>query len=226
MTDLSKIIPCNPAGDALDALYDSKYRARTRLGMSEIGHECNRYLWYKHNGYQDKKPDARILRLFELGNVIENHLIEDLKKCGFTVENRQTVIRIEQAGHKIEGHSDGVITGPKPFFKPHLLEIKTAGEKAFKDLKKKGYQDWNPKYKAQIHVYMIGFGISRCLVVVYNKNTSEIYSERIRLDSDYAASILKNVFWVMRLKNPPPRICPRADWWKAKWCDFGKECFK
>jgi hypothetical protein len=226
MTDLTQIIPCNPAGDALNALYDKKYKARARLGMSEIGHECNRYLWYKSHGIVGKRPDARILRLFELGNVIETHIIQDLLHCGFQIENRQTVIRIEQDGHKIEGHSDGVIVGHKPFTKPHLLEIKTAGEKTFKDCKKKGYQDWNQKYKAQIHTYMTGFGISRCLVIVYNKNTSEIYSERIRLNPDYAESVLKNIFWVMDQSAPPLRICPRADWYKARWCDYYKECFK
>ena len=226
MTDLTTIIPCNPAGDILDKLYSDRYRPRTRLGLSEIGHECSRYLFYKSHGYAGAQPEGQTLRLFELGNVLESHIIEDLESAGFKIDGRQSVIRFESGTHKLEGHSDGIITGPPPFSKPHLLEIKTAADKGFKDYKKNGYQDWNPKYKGQIHAYMSGIGLSRCLCVVYNKNTSEIYSERIRIDREYADEIVKRAFWAMEQNNPPPRACPKADYYFAKWCDYREECFK
>ena len=226
MTDLSKIIPCNPAGDALDELYDSEYLARDWLGLSEIGNPCNRYLWLRYHGHLPSKPDARILRLFEHGNVIESHLIDDLKRAGFHVHSQQREIEFEKDDVKFVGHIDGIIEGLKESSKPHLLEIKSSKKISFNKLEKlHSYEQWFESYTAQIHVYAYLTRLERILAVVYCKDDSRIYSERIRVNKTYAKRILNNAAYILT-HDIPEISCKNPDYYIAKMCGFRKECFE
>ena len=226
MVDLTPYLNMTAIGNVLDAMYEARETPRTWLGLSEIGNPCMRYLWYRHHGFSVAPAQGRTLRLFNLGNVIEAHLIEDLRSAGYMVTCQQCTVEFSDNGTVLLGHIDGIIEGLPESSKPHLLEIKTAGDKSFKELvKARSYEKWNPKYKAQIHAYMIGLKLKRCLSVVYNKNTSEIYSERIRLDKDYAVNLLIDVFHATQQPNPPERKCPNAAWYEAKMCGYYKECF-
>ena len=52
---------------------------RPHLGASQIGHACDRYLWYQFRWCDHDEPDGRVLRLFDHGNVEETRLIRDLR---------------------------------------------------------------------------------------------------------------------------------------------------
>ena len=226
MTDLSGIINMASPENVLDVWYESQNVARTRLGLSEVGHPCNRYLWYRHQGLPLPTPDGRVLRLFELGNVIEEHLIADLRKAGYTIDGQQTDVVLSYGDVHLLGHTDGIIEGLAESSAKHLLEIKTANEKSFKALVKcRSYEKWNPKYKGQVHAYMMGLTLRRALVIVYNKNTSEVYSERIKYDREYAIDLMTDVFNAITAETEPERKCPRADWFEAKWCGYYKTCW-
>jgi len=213
-------------GSILNAWYEANCPARHYLGLSSIGHPCLRWLWYAHKGFDQTAIEGQTLRLFELGNIIESALKKDLRLAGFTIADEQKEVDFTFNNIKLIGHIDGIITSLLESNKPHLLEIKTANEKSFNELKKAGsYEKWQPKYKSQIHAYMLGLGLDRCLVIVYNKNTSEIYSERIKLDKNWIINRLETVFCAIGYHDPPERLCPRADWHEAKWCGFYGECF-
>jgi hypothetical protein len=197
MADLTQIINMGAPENVLNAWYESRDRQRSRLGLSEIGHPCKRYLWYRHHGYQGPAIDGQTLRLFSLGNVIEAHLIDDLRSAGYQILGMQDPVKLSYGDCHLFGHCDGIISGLVESDRPHLLEIKTANEKSFKLLKKaNSYEKWSPKYKGQIHAYMLGLSLARALVLVYDKNTSEIYSERIRFDRQYIIELMGDVFSV------------------------------
>ena len=222
MVDLTNII--TGPGHEIDVWYEKNQTSRTWLGLSEIGHPCLRYLWYAHRGYPRPPLDGRTLRLFELGNVLEDVIVKDLGHAGYRVHSQQKEVVIEDGDVRLTGHIDGIIE--RVTTEPHLLEIKTAGEKSFAALKKYGsYERWNPRYKGQVQIYMALLKLKRCLVVVYNKNTSELYTERIKSDMDYVSGRLVDVFSALRRNVPPDRTCPRADWFEAKFCGFYGECF-
>jgi hypothetical protein len=226
MTDLTSIIVTDGIQAALDAYYESNDEQRKRLGLSEIGHPCHRYLWYRHHGYPTDPVKGSTLRLFKLGLIIEDHIVSDLRDAGYVVSDSQAGVALAFNGITLYGHADGIIEGLPESSQKHLLEIKTASKKNFDQLKKKAsYQDWNPKYKGQIQAYMLGLALKRALVVVYCKDTSEIYSERIRYDHQYALDLLSDVFTAIQATEPPERKCPKADYFEAKWCSFYKECF-
>ena len=225
--DLTKIIKTNRTVDKIDAYYESSNKPRSRLGLSAIGHKCMRYLWYTHHGYQQEQPPGRVLRLFQLGNILEDQIVSDLMAAGYLVGNNQKEVEIELYGIKLLGHIDGMITRLQESKKTHLLEIKTAGEKSYKKLIKAGsYEEWNQVYKMQVQVYMLGLKLERCLAIVYNKNDSSLYTERIRFDRDWIFGKLPGIFQAIGQTGPPERNCPRSDWYEAKWCNFYDICWK
>lgn len=58
---------------------------RKHLGMSEIGNDCSRQLWYKFRWMYSEVHSGRTLRLFKRGHREENRYIEILKGIGCEV---------------------------------------------------------------------------------------------------------------------------------------------
>lgn len=225
MADLSILSQSTP-NRIVEAWHEANYTPRSRLGLSEVGHKCNRYLWYTHHGFPALPPPGRMLRLFRLGEMIEEQVITDLLTAGFKVYGRQKEKMLELDGIQLVGHIDGIIEGLIESSKPQLLEIKSSNNKRFNQLLKlNSYEIWNEKYKAQIHVYMLASKLSRCLVWVENKDTSNTYTERINLDKSYAFKVLEKVFNAISSESVPPRSCPKPDWFEVKMCKFQKVCF-
>lgn len=226
MSDLTEILSKNNPENKIDQYYENNYKPRTHLGLSQCGHECPKYLWLKHHGHKEPAPFGRVLRLFELGNVVEDLVVADLLKAGYTVTDQQEPVEFNWSETILTGHTDGRITGFKESSKTHLLEIKSCNNKRFKLLKKDGYSKWSETYYAQIQFYMLGINLDRCLVVVYNKNDSSLYTERIKLDKEWAVNKLEYVFRIITQNNSPDGICPNATWWKSRFCGFREVCFK
>jgi len=88
---------------------------------SSIGHPCDRYLVYCRTRWQDKKMhDVGLQRVFDLGNLYERAVMDDLREAGLYVEEQQTPFFDER--YKLSGHIDGKlpIDGQRP-----PLEIKS-----------------------------------------------------------------------------------------------------
>ncbi len=232
MADLTKLITQDYITERIDKEYERRRVPRTHLGLSECGHSCQRYLWYVYNNYPQKTIPGRILRLFELGNILEERIRQDFMNAGFPMCSDQAEVSFDYTdpitGKKyvLKGHIDGIVSGLNESEKPHLWECKTAGEKAFKKLiKLNSFEEWNPIYKFQVHAYMLGMGLDRALVTVYNKDNSHLYQERIKLDKDWIVKHLEIVFKTIGRNKPPARMCPRSDWWEAKFCNHRSNCW-
>ena len=228
MADLSFLHKTITSIAAVDADYEARYQQRRHLGLSQIGHECDRWLWFKNQGLDEiHPPEGRILRLFQLGNLIEDQMAIDLQSCGFRLHSQQKKVIFTQGDLQLQGSCDGVIEYLLESEKPHLWECKSMSGKNFAKVKKDGYEAYNSKYKAQCHVYALGLKLSRIYATCYNKDTSELYAERIKLDREFAVGRLQRAFDVMREPVAPDRkFCPRADWYQAKFCEFRGVCFK
>ena len=208
----------NSIVDMIEAKRAGENIPRQHLGLSEIGNKCPRWLWYAHHNTQSKPVEGRIIRLFRTGNIIEDAIISDLESIGIEVTDRQREVEIVNGDIVLKGHIDGIVSG-------QLLEIKSAGEKYFKQLLKVGYEKWNPKYRAQAHVYMVLCDLEECMVVVENKNDSNLYIETLKLDRDYVTKLLIDVFAAITLPEPPERICPDVSWYESKCCKYQEVCF-
>lgn len=227
MADLSFLQQQPGTLDAINLWYESQRKPRGYLGLSQAGHDCPRCLWYRHQGYDDNPIEGRILRLFQLGNVIEDQVVADLRACGFSIYHQQREVVFTQEVVTLRGHIDGIIEGliESPAI-PHLFECKSASKKKFDELLKCGsYAKWNPVYAWQVQFYMLGLKLKRAAVFVYCKDDSRMYFERIKIDKEATIERLQWIFDSITQVEPPERKCKRADSWDAKWCDFYAECF-
>jgi len=206
-----------------------KSEHRPHLGGSQIGKECSRSLWYQFRWAWTPKFDGRMLRLFETGDLEELRFEKELRGIGAKVWARDPEtgkqIRFEACGGHFALSLDGVVENiPDAPSKPHTLELKTANEKSFAKMKKEGLQKANPVYWAQCQVGMKLSGIYDCLFLMKNKNTDDIYGERIKLDEAEAIKLIAKAESIVFEDNPPPRLSEDMTDWRCKFCPYWAVC--
>lgn len=201
-----------------------------RLALSQVG-KCERDLWGSINGIpEDKEIDSRVLVLFSLGNAVEEHIVQLLNLAGYVGQVRDQSTgeqyRVTMCDGKASGRLDGKIQWgrDKEWI---LLEIKSANEKKYRELIEVGYKAWNQVYADQLQIYMGLDNLNDSLAIVENKNTSELYSEKIRLDPNrfefLSAKVERIVNSDTLLPKPPEaksRYCKHC-----KWCNRGDWCW-
>jgi hypothetical protein len=224
MVDLSMLSEVSSI-KAVDLFYEENTTQRNYLGLSQIGHRCDRWIWLKYNGTPEANIDGRVLRLFKLGETIESQMAVDLQSTGFRIHSPQKSVIFTQDDLQLEGHIDGIIEGLIESKQPHLWECKSASNKRFQELLKVGYEKWDAKYCTQVHVYAFGLKLNRIYATVYNKDNSELYQERIKTDKSLAMEALHRTFSIMRMHEAPVRLSQRADWYECKYCGYHDHCF-
>ena len=210
------------------AIHKAVARRRTAkdpfLSMSQIG-DCERNLWAGLNGIPEgKEIEPRMLVLFEHGNAVEEHVIRLLTKSGrnvqaFDPETGEQFQCIDFDG-RFRGRTDGKIELGSREKRWALLEIKSANTKQFELAQELGYKAWRPKYADQAQVYMGYTELPEALAVVYCKDDSRIYAERLKFG--------KARFHAMRLKAgrilASEVVLPKPDEAKSQYCGFCKWC--
>jgi len=198
--------------------------------MSASG-RCYRERWFTFRGFEmDERggfaSNPKLLRIFRLGHAIEDEVVRLLGEAGFVVKDQQ----LEVGAGEWLGHIDGLIDmgrGGIPDW--CLLEIKSANASRFELLSElDSYETWNAGYASQIHAYLHHLNVSDAIVIVYNKNTSELYVERILYDLDAAMQLEKENALVTAEGNvPPPRPAEAKSQYCAfcKWCDLQQTCW-
>lgn len=214
-----------------DAILNQEREVRDYLGASLIGTECDRQLWYS---YHEPLPvsSARVLRIYDVGHALETLMIKWLELAGlklFTVDSNGKQFRfteISETGKKVSGGCDGVSLGiPFDEKTPHLIELKTANDFRWKAFVKDGFCS-DEKYKAQIHLYMLKFKLKKCLAVVLNKNTQEMYYEIIDFDEFEAQTALNRGKAIVEMSEMPDRKYPSRSFFKCNFCDYKERCWK
>jgi len=208
-------------------LSEIKKGGRGYLGISQIGHECDRKLWYD---YTSPKPvdDARIKRIFDFGNMIEDYVVGLLRKAGLTVYDKDEngkQFGVVLAGGTVAGHSDGVVTGLPESSKPHLLEIKSMKNSSFNQLKKKGVKACSDTYWGQVQGYMGELKLENCLFIAMNKDNCELYQERIKYDPFLHKALINRAIDITSLDIPPKRMTTKKTFFKCKMCSHYEECW-
>ena len=202
-----------------DVELQQKKRQRFYLGMSQIGNSNQRLLWMRWRWLMPDDMEARVLRLLDLGNVVEDDLIKKLRKIPgaqiFDLASNGKQFETEALGGHVKGHIDGVgqnfpgIDTKDPF----LLEFKTANDNRFKNLLKLGsYCEWSEEYAAQLHLYMGLFKFTQCIAIVYNKNNSDLYTEIIQYDSSAFDSLIEKAKNILLAETPPDNYIPETDY--------------
>ena len=206
--------------DKIDASYDQEpiRGSRNYIGASNVGNPCDALLAFSLRGYPETPPKARIKRIFALGHLLEKQIIRDLKKAEIRVWEKDGLTG-QQFAHDLFGghvscHLDGQVEWEGD--EVAVLEIKTMGDRPWKDFVKKGVTVSHPQYFAQCQLMMGMGGYPAAVLVAYNKNTSEYHSEIIEFDEFEYSNLLFRAEWVMA--NKAVKISVKEDDWRCRGC--------
>ena len=220
-------------GLTVQAIYrayeDGRESFRPHLGASLIGRECERELWHTFRWCTVLVHSGRLLRLFETGQLEEDRFVKNLRSVGVEVHDHDEATGrqfgfTDLGGHfagSIDGAAIGIREAPKTWY---LLEFKTYNDKRFELLKKHGVQIASPEHHAQMVVYMFYLGFTRAFYMAVNKNTDELYSERIKNDSALAGLLQQKAERIIFAPHPPVRVSSDPEWWKCRYCDHRDIC--
>lgn len=188
---------------------------RPYLGASTIAEKCARKLWYNFRLCSKEPITPRIQRLFGRGHREEPIIVHDLIKAGIKVHSDQAEC-VFGHGH-IKGHIDGILENvPDAPKTPHLGEYKTANDKSFKDMVKKGLEKSKPVYHGQMIVYMNEFKLRRGLFIMVNKNDDARYYERVYEDKSKAQELKSRGIDIISSEVPLTKI-GGPDWFECKY---------
>lgn len=231
----------DPVAAAIYGHYKLTYGAekpRGYLGASSIGKSCSRALWYGFRLSKQPSFDGRMYRLFQSGHLQEPRVVADLRAIGCTVYDldpetgKQWAFSEQSTGHHFRGNCDGVVLGvPQAPKAAHILEIKTSSTKAFAELQKHGVEKAKPEHFFQMLIYCHWTiarygddGCRRALYVCVNKDTDEIYTERIEYSKATAQAIVDKAKAIIQSVEPPQRISNDPSWYECRFCDYHAIC--
>jgi hypothetical protein len=106
----------------------------------------------------------------------------------------------------------------------HVCEFKTHSEKSFLALKREGVAKSKPLHWAQMQTYMHLAGLERAFYLAVNKNTDELYQERLHYDAEAALRIMAKAERVIAANRPPARISDDPAWWQCRFCEHHATC--
>jgi hypothetical protein len=224
--------PRNPTVDAIYQAYEANAEdgRRPHLGASLIGDDCERKLFHTFRWATVERHDGRLLRLFQTGHLAEHRFVADLRSIGCEVQevNPETgrQWQVSAVGGHFGGSMDGVVLGlPEAPKTRHVAEFKTHGEKSFTELKKKGVKEAKPLHWSQMQVYMNLGGLERAFYMAVNKNTDELYAERVRIDKDEGVRLVAKAERVIKATTAPDRIATTEDFYKCRFCPHSNVCW-
>jgi hypothetical protein len=204
-------IAAAPAEVERDLSLPEKY-----ISMSDIGSTCTRAIWFAYKGYAKGEMAGKVHMLLDLGNLIEDDLITRIEAAGYLVDRRQA--HFTAFNGRFRGRCDGVVHGLTQ--EPHLLEIKSANSNNFEKFKRLGVLKHMPKYYCQCQVYMGYAGLSRALILIYNKNTSELYGERFNFARRDFNALTDRAHFILQSVEPPADVDEKG----CFICSFGRHC--
>lgn len=222
-------IPKNPNFDIemlVDAYHESfQERPRPYMGVSMLGHHCERYMWLMFHWAVIEKFPGRILRLFRRGQMEEETIVADLRAIGCTVEECIEDQKLLDFGCHVKGHPDGIVKGlpeaPKTW---HILEAKTHNARSFAELQTKGVMDAKFMHYVQMQVYMSGHQLDRALYYAVCKDDDHIEATRIELDRELAHYYIARGKRVALESRIPAPISTDPTWYQCRFCPMHDFC--
>ncbi len=204
---------------------------RSHLGGSIIGRPCDRALWYTFRWCSDVKHGGQLLRLFQTGHLAEERFVADLRSIGIKVfetdPSTGKQFRVSACNGHFGGSFDGVgqgfIEAPRTW---HLIEMKTHNDKSFNNLLKQGVEKAKPEHfiQMQVYMYLANPQLTRAFYIAVNKNTDELYGERIRLDPVIGKASLEKADCIITSDRPLSKISEDPSWYLCKFCDHQSIC--
>lgn len=201
---------------------------RHHLGISIIGDECNRKIWYGFRWIKLIQHDPRMRRLFNRGHREEKQFERFLMWAGFRIRgiNPETdkQYRISAVDGHYGGSTDAIALISWADDLPVICEFKTHNTKSFTLLKEKKVKEAKPQHYDQMCGYGKDFKLKHGIYCAVNKDNDEWYFEFVELDWTRAIELEKKATDIIYAKSPPPKINESPVYWKCKYCEFKGPC--
>jgi hypothetical protein len=223
--------PDNRTVEAIYATYEAANTDpfRDHLGASLIGTECERSLFYTFRWATKPNFPPRVLRLFQTGFREEARIIDELRSIGIEVYDRNPEtgkqIQYSSFGNHFAGSLDGIALGfveaPATW---HVLELKTSNDRNFKVLKSKGVKVAKFLHWCQIQTYMFWAGLDRAMYIAVNKNSDDLYQERVYFDKEAAEHLEAKAYRVIFANEPGYQAGGSDKDMKCRFCQHVDLC--
>ena len=201
---------------------------RRYLGMSGIGDNCPRKIWYQWRWCYVEKFSPRLLRLFDRGHREEERFVNWLRAAGFNTSDvdpdtgRQ--YEFVACDGYVMGHSDGLVHLSKKL--KAVGEFKTSNNKGFVAMKRaKSVKVSKYQHYCQMQRYMHEQEIPLALYMMVNKDNDDLYVELVEYDSETVSFLLEREKELVATKTPPARITEDETFWQCSYCTFKSNCF-
>lgn len=206
-------------------------KKRNYIGASTIGHQCDRKIWLDYMGEEAEYPPKTLLN-FEIGKSLEKMILGVLSECeDFEVEVGTESNNYLECSDKdipeFKGHVDAILK--TPFEKKIILEIKTTKDSGFsrlmhKDLNKAGLKNWNMGYYTQLQSYMGMMNVPRAILIVINKDNSELYEEIIFFNAMFYEGIKAKARQILEAQTIPEKINKSPLFTICHNCKYKRKC--
>lgn len=212
---------------------------RHYLGMSQIGDECWRKLFYSFRNAAAKEIPASGLKNIQDGFVQEDIMADRLRMLPYiTLHTTDPADTNNQIGYQLllghfRGHLDGMIKGIKEApLTWHVWENKAVNETKFNKLErlksideKKALAKWDEIYFAQAQIYMHCSQTTRHYLNVETPGGRQYMSCRTDYNKAIAESIItKAKVIIFDNWNIPAKHSEKREYYKCKWCDYQVIC--
>jgi len=214
-------------------------KKRHYLGMSQIGEECMRKLFYGFRNVENRAIAASGLRAIKDGFIQEDLMAERLRMLPYIQLYTLNEETGEQIGFSLlldhfRGHCDGAIRGIKEAPTTwHTWEHKSVDVSKFKKLEKlrkevgekSALKDWDEVYYAQAMIYMHEMKFERHYLTVTTPGGRDYISIRTEYKKKVAESIIEKAkIIIFDNWNLPAKLSEKREFYKCKWCDYQENC--
>jgi hypothetical protein len=231
----------DPTLEAADrALEDRALRDKPRryLGMSAIGHSCERNLWYIFRWVTRTRFSAEALKRFADGHAAEDvqaqrlRLVEGVTLWTVDPKTGRQFGYTDHGGH-FGGHKDGVIAGilqaPKTV---HVWEHKAVNDTKLAKLEKlkaelgekQALAAWDTVYYAQAVLYMHYSQLNRHYLTASSPGGRRTVSCRTEANPELALRLIAKAERIIFGKRPPARLSNDPSWFECRWCSHREIC--
>lgn len=210
---------------------------RQHLGASEIGDQCEYFLWLKYRWFfnPDDKLDGRRYRLLERGKNNEPKIVNNLRELGFKVkssyeEPENPIFKKWFLNGHFGGECDGFVKFPdryKQFAGQTVgLELKTSSTgKGFSDLFSAPISHVKPRHADQMNTYF-SEKFENVLYFVENKNDDDIFAAVFKTSKNELQRIeAKASNIIFSTETPPRKISQSETYYLCKMCDAHEVCW-
>jgi len=219
--------------ELIDKYYEDRREERNQehFYISDAG-KCQRVVYFSMKGYPRKEKEARVLRIFDRGDITHQRLMRAL----FGISKIRVIAsEIDMPSKEIiHGRADAIISIED---KLYVVDFKSMNDFKFQKMEVP-----EPSHQQQLQLYMHYFKVPQGIILYENKNTQALkefelkYNYKLckKIISDFES--LKEQYLDQDIVPPIPLELKKAREgannnegkfpWECNYCDFRKECDK